>query len=158
MGRAGRQRRTPGPRAALVRGLVVLALAVDAFVHVRLAGGYQAASPGGIGTGTLFRLEAVAATLAALWVLWRGSRAAYGAAAIVALSAASAVVLYRYVNVPAFGPLPAMYEPVWYFEKALSAVAEAAGGLAAAGAFLRLSGTVGTDRKPGSAPAQSRGT
>ena len=145
--REGRRRRTSGRGLVLVRGLVVLALAVDAVVHARLAGGYQSASPGGMGTGTLFWLEAIAATLAGLWVLWRGSRAAYAAAATVALSAGAAVVLYRYVDVPAFGPLPAMYEPVWYFRKALSAVAEAVGGIAAAGASLRLSGAVGTSRQ-----------
>ena len=145
--RGGRRRHTRSRGTVLVRGLVVLALAVDAVVHARLAEGYQNASPGGIGTGTLFRLEAIAATLAALWVLWRGSRAAYAAAATVALSAGAAVVLYRYVNVPAFGPLPAMYEPVWYFQKSLSAVAELVGGLAAAAASLPVSGTVGTSRE-----------
>ena len=145
--RAGRRRHTRSRGTVLVRGLVVLALAVDAVVHARLAEGYQNASPGGIGTGTLFRLEAIAATLAALWVLWRGSRAAYAAAATVALSAGAAVVLYRYVNVPAFGPIPAMYEPVWYFQKSLSVVAELVGGLAAAVASLRVSGTVGTSRE-----------
>ncbi|MFC8504191.1 hypothetical protein ACFUC1_17665 [Pedococcus sp. NPDC057267] len=116
---------------------MVLALGVDAFIHFRLAAGYQNAAPGGIGTGTVFRLEAVAASLVGLWVLVRGSRAAYAAAAVVALSAAVAVVLYRYVNVPAVGPLPAMYEPVWYFQKTLSAVAETAGGITAAAACLR---------------------
>jgi hypothetical protein len=138
---------------------VVLTLAVDAVVHARLAEGYQNASPGGIGTGTLFRLEAIAAALAGLWVLWRGSRAAYAAAATVALSAGAAVVLYRYVNVPAFGPLPAMYEPVWYFQKALSAVAEVVGGIAAAGCARRgipgprlVWGRPGHPRVPGTAP------
>ena len=40
------------------------------------------------------------------------------------LVAFAAVMLYRYVDIPAIGPLPAMYEPVWFFEKTLSAVAE----------------------------------
>ena len=145
--RASRRRGTRTPTAALLRGFVVLALAVDAFVHFRLAGGYQRASAGGIGTGTLFWLEATASTLAGLWVLLRGSRAAYAAAAMVALSAAVSVVLYRYVNVPAYGPFPAMYEPVWYFEKTLSAVAEAVGGLAAAGAVVMLSGAQRTAKQ-----------
>jgi hypothetical protein len=47
------------------------------------------------------------------------------------------VVLYRYVNIPAFGPFPAMYEPVWFPEKTLSAVAEAAGALLAGIGFAR---------------------
>ena len=43
------------------------------------------------------------------------------------MSALGAVLLYRYVNVPMLGPLPAMYEPVWFLEKSLSAVAEGTG-------------------------------
>lgn len=53
----------------------------------------------------------------------------------VGLSAVVAVVLYRYVDIPAVGPLPAMYEPVWFFEKSLSALAEA---VAAAAALVAL--------------------
>ena len=49
-----------------------------------------------------------------------------------------AVVLYRYVDVPALGPLPAMYEPVWFTEKSLSAVAEAVAAIAAALGILQL--------------------
>jgi hypothetical protein len=39
--------------------------------------------------------------------------------------------MYRYVDVGGFGPLPDMYDPTWYPEKNLSAVAEAAAALAA---------------------------
>lgn len=46
-------------------------------------------------------------------------------------------MLYRYVDVPAIGPIPAMYEPIWYFEKALSAAATGIGA-AVAGAGLML--------------------
>jgi hypothetical protein len=56
---------------------------------------------------------------------------------LVAGSAFIAVLLYRYVNVPAIGPIPAMYEPVWFFEKSLSAVAEGLGAVLAAVGFLR---------------------
>jgi hypothetical protein len=120
-----------------VRVLTALALFIDAGVHIHLAPGYQAASPGGIGQGNLFLLESAAAVLAALWVLFRGSRAAFALALMVALSAFVAVVLYRYVDLPAFGPFPAMYEPVWFFEKSLSAVAEGAGALLAAVGLVR---------------------
>ncbi|MEQ4518092.1 hypothetical protein ABLI39_01835 [Pseudarthrobacter sp. B907] len=130
----------PASRAAPTRGrgrdvglraLTAVALLVDAAVHLHLAPGYQAGSPQGIGQGTLFLLESAAAALAALAVLLRGSRAAYAFALLVALSAFAAVVLYRYVDLPAFGPFPAMYEPVWYFEKAASAGAEGAGAVLA---------------------------
>jgi hypothetical protein len=120
-----------------LRVLTALALFIDAGVHIYLAPGYQAASPGGIGQGNLFLLEAAAALLAALYVLFRGSRASFALALAVALSAFVAVMVYRYVDIPAFGPFPAMYEPVWFFEKSLSAVAEGAGALLAAAGLLR---------------------
>ena len=96
----------------------------------------EAAAPGGIGAGTLFRIEAAVAILAALYVAVRGSRAAYAVAFVVALGALGAVLLYRYVNVPAFGPIPSMYEPVWFFQKSLSAVAEGIGVVAAAAGLV----------------------
>jgi hypothetical protein len=120
-----------------LRVLTALALFIDAGVHLHLAPGYQAASPAGIGQGNLFLLEAAAAVVAGLYVLIRGSRASYALALAVALSGFVAVVLYRYVDVPAFGPFPAMYEPVWFFEKSLSAVAEGAGALLAAVGLFR---------------------
>lgn len=95
--------------------------------------------------GNLFLLESAAAVLAALYVLLRGSRAAYAAALIVAVGASAAVVLYRYVNIAALGPIPAMYDPVWFFEKAFSAVAEAAGVTLAGVGFVRA-GRSGTRR------------
>lgn len=115
-----------------LRVIVVAALAVDAVVHLRLASGYQAGQPAGIGTGNVFRIASALAIVAALWVLLRGSRAAYAAAFAVAFSALVAVVLYRYVDVPQLGPIPPMYEPIWFFEKTLSAVAEGVGAIAAA--------------------------
>lgn len=114
-----------------LRAVTAAALLVDAGIHIHLAPGYQAGSPQGIGQGTLFLLESAAAALAALAVLLRGSTAAYATALLVALSAFAAVVFYRYVDLPAFGPFPAMYEPVWYFEKTASAVAEGAGAVLA---------------------------
>lgn len=126
--------RSPGDTT--LRMLTTAALVVDAVVHLRLAPGYQLSAPGGIGAGNLFRIEAGVALLVGLAVLLVGSRLVYAAAFAVALSAFVAVVLYRYVDVPALGPLPAMYEPVWYFEKSLAAVAEGLGILTAAAGFL----------------------
>lgn len=116
--------RTSRPHLA-VRICVALALVVDAVVHLHLAPGYQLSAPSGIGAGNLFRLESAVALAAAVFVLVRGTLIAYAAAFLVALSALGPVLLYRYVDVPAFGPLPAMYEPLWFPEKSLSAVAEA---------------------------------
>jgi hypothetical protein len=114
-----------------LRVLVAVALVIDAVIHLRLAPTYQFAATDGIGMGNLFRLEAVVAIAAAVFVLARGSRAAYALAFLVAASAFAAVVLYRYIDVPAFGPLPSMYEPVWFFEKSLSAAAEGVGAVLA---------------------------
>ncbi len=137
------QRRTvrPGtPRSAarlVLRALIALALLVDAVVHLDLASGYQLSAPSGLGAGNLFRLESVVAVSAALFVLVRGSRTSYAAAFVVAASALSAVLLYRYVDVPALGPFPPMYEPLWFPEKALSAIAEAVAAIAAGAVLLR---------------------
>lgn len=125
--------RVAHPVGALLRLVVVTGLGVDAYVHLHLAAGYQLAAPGGVGGGTLFRLEATAALLAGLWVLFRGTKRAFLSAATVATLGVVAVVLYRYADLPGVGPLPSMYEPVWYPEKTLSAVAE---GIAAVAAVL----------------------
>jgi hypothetical protein len=126
--------------SVVLRLLTALALFIDAGVHLFLAPGYQNAQPGTISQGTLFLLEAAVALLAGIFVLLRGSRAAYAVALLVALSAFAAVMLYRYVDVPASGPIPAMYDPVWFFSKTLSAVAEGAGALLAAAGLARASG------------------
>ncbi|MBG6179428.1 hypothetical protein [Arthrobacter sp. CAN_A1] len=125
------------PVLVWLRVAIAVGLAIDAFVHLQLAANYQLAFPGGIGGGNLFRVQAVAAILAALYVLIRGSWLSYLVAALVALSAFAAVVLSVYIQLPAIGPIPAMYEPIWFFDKALSAVAEGvAGVLAVVGMIL----------------------
>lgn len=139
------QRSSRDNAGVVLRVAVALCLVVDAAVHLHLARGYQQSAPSGIGAGNLFRIQAVFALGVAVWLAWRGGRAAFLAAFAVGVSAVAAVVLYRYVNVPAIGPLPAMYEPVWFAEKTLSAVAE---GVAAAGALLALSLTTGRSSAP----------
>lgn len=138
--------RTPEPAArpsrgttavdVVLRGLAAAALAVDAVVHARLAHGYQSAAPEGIGEGNLFLAEAAAAALAAVYVLIRGSKPAWVVALLTAGGGLAALLLYRYVDIPAFGPFPAMYEPVWFFDKALTAYAEGSAVLLAATALV----------------------
>lgn len=113
-------RRDGALRVATAAGLLV-----DAVIHLDLAGQYQAAAPGGIGQGNLFRIQAAAALLVAGFVLLRGTRAAYLGALVTAGAGLAAVVLYRYVDVPPLGPLPAMYEPLWFPSKTATAIAEA---------------------------------
>lgn len=114
-----------------LRVLVAAGLAVDAYVHLSLAGTYQLVHPQGIGQGNLFRIEAAVAIVVAVLVLATGRRLALLAAVVVGLSALAAVVTYRYADIPGFGPIPSMYDPAWYFSKSLSAVAELVAGLAA---------------------------
>jgi len=141
------------PRSSiLLRGLTLIGLLVDAVVHLHLASGYQEASPGGIGLGTLFRLEAVVAIVAALYVAVRATRRAYALAFVVALSALLAVLASRYVDLPAFGPVPAVYEPVWFPEKAVSAIAE---GLAAAATLIALARSTANRDSTDSVPPQA---
>lgn len=134
------------PAEVAVRGAVVLALLIDAVVHLRLASSFQLAAPGGIGGGALFRIQAVLALVAGLYLLITGRRRAYVLAAFVLASAFAAVVLARYVQLPALGPIPSMYEPLWYAEKVLSAVAEGVGAvLAVIGYVLRGRVSTSTD-------------
>lgn len=112
--------------ALLARLLTVVGLAVDAYVHFKLAPDRPPAdSSGGISQVTLFYAEGIAAATAALLVLVTAARGAYAFAFVVVASALAAVLLYYYVDVGAIGPLPNMYEPIWYADKVTATVAEA---------------------------------
>lgn len=110
--------------ALVFRVLAAAALAVDAVVHAQLADGYQSASPAGFGEGNLFLTEAAVAAVTGLYVLIRGSRPAWVLALLTAGGGLAVLLLYRYFDVPAFGPFPAMYEPVWFFDKILTALSQ----------------------------------
>lgn len=127
----------PGWLALGLRAVIVLGLLVDAVIHLQLASVYQLAAPAGIGQGTLFRIEAAVAVLSALLVAVRPSRLSYLVSVVVAGSALGAVLLYRYVDVQGFGPIPSMYEPIWFAKKTVSAIAEGAALLAAVVALVR---------------------
>ena len=108
-----------------LRVITAAALAVDAYVHVDLAGRYdanQGTSP--LSQGDLFRIEAVVSGLAAVALLISGRWLVWLVAWLVAASAVGAVVLYRYHDPGELGPLPDMYEPFWFGEKNLAALAE----------------------------------
>jgi len=117
-----------------IRALVVAGLAVGAYVHFDLASTYAEAG-GVINEGVLFAAEAVAALLAALVVGIYGNRASYLAAFAVAGSALAAVLVSRYLDLGTIGSFPDLYDPVWYGEKVLAAVAEGVGVLAALARF-----------------------
>jgi hypothetical protein len=115
-------------RSGTSLGLAVVAalgLAYDAKVHLQLAEGYDAVGST-ITQGALFRMEAVVAIVCALALLVSDRRVVWAAAGLTGLSGVAAVLLYRYVDVGSIGPVPNMYEPVWFAQKTWSAVAEAA--------------------------------
>lgn len=115
-------RRRAGLAEVLLRVVAAAGLAYDAYSHFDLAGNYEG-SGGAITQATLFRVEAVLAVLAALGVLLVRRRIVTFAAFLLAAGGLGALLLYRYVNVGELGPLPNMYEPIWYTEKSLSAIA-----------------------------------
>jgi hypothetical protein len=79
-----------------------------------------------VSQGELFRAEAVLAVAAGLLVLLWPRPGSWVAALGVGASALAAVLLYRYVDVGAVGPLPDLYENTWQVPgKLLSAYAEA---------------------------------
>ncbi|MFI8484097.1 hypothetical protein [Streptomyces rubrogriseus] len=113
-----------------VRVLAAAGLAVDAYLHAHLADRYDAIASSVVGQGTLFRLEAALAALAALLVLvWRRLPGDLFAA-LVAVGGLALLLVYRYVDVGELGPVPDMYEPVWYGQKEVTAVAQAVAALA----------------------------
>jgi hypothetical protein len=124
-------------RAALT--FVVLAgLAVDVYVHFDLASSYAGVKSSTLSQADLFRAEGVVALIAAVALLVRPRRYTAAFAFLVAAAGTAAVLVYRYVDVGAFGPVPNMYENIWYTEKTLSAWAEGIAALAGLTLFMAL--------------------
>lgn len=119
-----------------VRGLLAAALVVTGAVHLDLAGSYDSQGEQ-VTVGALFRLQGVLALALAGWLLVRRrARAPELASLLLAAASTAAVVLSVYVPLPAVGPFPELYEPVWYDRKALSAVASALAVLLALGLLV----------------------
>lgn len=119
----------------LLTAITAAGLAVDAFLHWRLAPDFDTLVGTGslqISQGQLFRIEAFLALIAMIVVLATRRRLGAVIAFLVAAGGLAAVLLYGYVDVGALGPLPDMHDPVWTAEKTISAVSQA---LAAAGAL-----------------------
>jgi hypothetical protein len=117
----------------------VAGLGVDALVHWHLAGNFDTLIGNGtphISQGQLFRLEAALAVIAMVMVLSTRRRFAAAFAFLIAAGGLGALLLYGYVDVGGLGPLPDMYDPIWYTEKTISAVAEAVAAVAALGLLL----------------------
>lgn len=120
---AGSRFTTSKALRAAARVLTAAGLAVDAYIHAKLADQYDAVSAN-ISQGNLFRIEAAIASLAALLVLiWHRPLSA-ALAWLVAAGGLAALLVYRYVDVGAHGPLPNMYEPIWTTDKKVTVVAQ----------------------------------
>ena len=132
--RSRRSRPSSGLAVAyLLAAATAAALIVDAVVHLKDAFFYDANTGALISQGQLFRIQAVVAIVAALAVLALPRKwPAWLFAALVAGSAAAAVVAYTYIDRGPIAGLPNMYEPSWGPPgKLLSAVAEGLGTLLA---------------------------
>jgi hypothetical protein len=116
--------------------VMVAGLAVDAYVHFDLASSYDGVKSSVLSQGELFRVEGAVAILAASALLVRPRRYTAAFAFLVTAAGFAAVMVYQYVNVGAFGPIPDMYEPLWYPKKTLSAWAEGIAALAAAALLI----------------------
>jgi len=110
-------------RRRILVGVTVAGLAIDAFVHLKLAHGYDSVTAS-ISEGALFRIEAVLAIVAAVLLLLRPGRLTAAFAALVAGGGVLALLLTYFVNAGQIGPLPDMYEPVWFTEKVVTLVAQ----------------------------------
>jgi hypothetical protein len=124
-----------------LRAITAAALVVDAVLHNDLVHRYAPNQSGGLSQGQLFRIEAVVAVLAALLLLITARWFAWAVAFAVAASALAAVLISTNYDIGAIGPIPDMYEPIWYGKKTLAVIAESIGtGTAIAGfALLRVS-------------------
>lgn len=129
----------PGERRVL-RPISAAGLLVDAAIHLDLAHQRPPAPPGAsISQVQLFYAEGIVAIIVAGLLIVSGHRLIYALAVLVAASALGAVLLYRYYDVGAIGPLPDMYEPFRSNSKLITTIAEAIALLAAStGLLLRL--------------------
>jgi hypothetical protein len=125
-------------RATVVlRVLVAVSLGVSAYLHFDLAEG-PLAGDGKITLAGMFIGQAVVAALVAIWVLVRGDRIALLAGLLVGGASFLALILSVYVEIPAIGPFPTLYEPLWYTEKVIAAVSAGLATVFAGLALLRL--------------------
>jgi hypothetical protein len=126
MNRSSRSHRRRGtsPGEIILRLLVAACLGYSAFVHIDLHHQYAAIKTDTLSQSDIFVIQGIAASVAAALVLFIGRIPGWTIAFLVSAASLAAVLVYRYYDVGAIGPLPNMYEPVWYAEKSRSAIAE----------------------------------
>jgi hypothetical protein len=138
--------RSPRPAAvAAARLIAVVGLGIDAYVHLDLASTYsEAEAP--VNEGILFRAEAVLALLTALALILWARRPSFLLGFAISASALTLMLVSRYVDLGALGPLPDLYDPVWFPEKLWAASGEAAAAAASLAGLLLLSVRTGLRR------------
>jgi len=110
----------------VLRGTAAAGLALDAYIHLTLAHRYSPVASSTISEGTLFRAEAIAAILAALLVVFWRHRAGDAFAWLTAAAGLAAILFYRYIDPGVLGPLPDMYEPLWFADKIRALIGQVA--------------------------------
>lgn len=100
------------------------ALVVNAVIHLRLAGPFDAITGTLVSQGVLFRIQA-AVNIAAAALLLTRTRWAPVLAALVAAGGLGLVVMTTLVplDLTTIG-LPFLFEPIWYIDKVVSALAQ----------------------------------
>lgn len=105
--------------------MTLVGLGVDAYVHLHIASSYRLVRTNELSQTDLFRLESGLAILAGVWLVLRPSRLSAAVAFLVAAGGVAAVTFYYYIDPGQLGPIPDMYEPVWYADKTRSLQGEA---------------------------------
>ncbi|MFC0680856.1 hypothetical protein ACFFGH_23750 [Lysobacter korlensis] len=123
------------PRLAAI--LIAVALLLNAWIHVRLAGPFDA-NPGALlSQGALFRIQAVVNLVIAILIVVRPR--AWAALLAFAVAAGGAAILTLTSVVPVDGSmlgLPYLFEPAWYPAKQTSLVLQLLAAVLAAGKML----------------------
>ncbi len=124
------------PRLAAV--LIAVALLLNAWIHFRLAGPFDA-NPGALlSQGALFRIQAVVNVAVAILVVVRPR--AWTALLAFAVAAGGAAILTLTSVLPVDGSLvglPYLFEPAWYPAKQTSLVLQLLAAALAVGMLLR---------------------
>ncbi len=125
----------------IIRAVVVIGLAIDAYVHFHLASDFKNNNDGLISGDWMFRLEGLAAAVIAVLVLIWANRFTYLLAFLIAALGVAAVVLFSKYNLGRIWPMSTIYDPIWSTEKWVSLWGEAAAAVAAfIGMFLTPAG------------------
>jgi hypothetical protein len=119
--------------------ITIAGLVTDAIVHFNLASAFAGNKTSVLSEADIFRIDASVAIVAAVALAVRPRRYTAAFAFLVAAAGTAAVLVYRYVDVGAFGPIPNMYDPYWQpVGKVLSAVGEAIATVTAFALFVML--------------------